>query len=265
MGWWLFSALSKSRTYRSVNQLRTGAHPPRGGLSVGADSGFQTQRPTTWKTNREPEASDSISTETHIRFEWINYADVACCTLPRWEGWVQPLLCLPGSHYTVTQLWASPQSAATSESTIWLNLPQVLPQFDSCKTASSETRLLGAGRSQLFCFVPVFPLIKTWDNLVDVGGWTLSEQRRDDQPSARRLQHKWLQQNHRKAACQMIVLSLNSGEQLSLNCHPAEVVLRSKHSFSREYGNMFHGCCLLPYFICLLRWKDELWFYEHYL
>lgn len=42
---------------------------PRGGLSVGADSGFQTQRPTTWKTNREPEASDFISPEMHISFE----------------------------------------------------------------------------------------------------------------------------------------------------------------------------------------------------
>ena len=69
------------------------------------------------------------------------------------------------------------QSTATSESSIWLNLPRVLPQFDLCKSAM---RLLKDGafqpiesRAEVSCSVLCgFSLIRTSDNLVDVGGLT---------------------------------------------------------------------------------------------
>lgn len=71
-----------------------------------------------------------------------------CCASPWQEGWVHLHLApLVPSRVPLRRDTAVSIAESTIESSIWLNLPQVLPQFDSCKSA---TRLLKDGAFQLF-------------------------------------------------------------------------------------------------------------------
>lgn len=155
--------------------------------------------------------SDSISTEMHITFEWINYADVSPLLYAASVGGLSTAPLVPPR---VPLRRDTAASINTINSYIWehrlaeftTSAPSIWFMQNSLSIRRRFSVVWELGRSQLFCFVRVFPLIKTFENLVDVGGQMLvsplrafNKEGREyswDQPSAQRWQCKWHKQKH---------------------------------------------------------------------